>query len=72
MTTIRSSGRPQLSNIVYALGGDEVARISVNDSGPKAEILRRDPGPRCTWLATTSAATSSSTELSRSSASPPT
>jgi hypothetical protein len=41
---MRSSGRPQQSNIVYALGGDEVVRISVNDSGPKAEILRRDPG----------------------------
>ena len=25
VTTIRSSGRPQLSNIVYALGGDDVA-----------------------------------------------
>ena len=29
VTTIRSSGRPQLSNIVYTLGDDDVARISV-------------------------------------------
>ena len=28
LTTIRSSGRPQLSNIAYTLGDDDVARIS--------------------------------------------
>jgi hypothetical protein len=27
VTTIRSSGRPQLSNIVFTLGDDDVARI---------------------------------------------
>jgi hypothetical protein len=42
VTTIRSSGRPQLSNIVYTLSHDEVASISVTDSGPKANNLRRD------------------------------
>lgn len=44
MTTMRSSGRPQQSNIVYALGGDEVVRISVNDSGPKVEISAATQG----------------------------
>jgi PPOX class probable F420-dependent enzyme len=43
VTTIRSSGRPQLSNIVYALGDDDVVRISVTDSRAKTKNLRRDP-----------------------------
>ncbi|MCU1448021.1 MAG: putative pyridoxine/pyridoxamine 5-phosphate oxidase [Acidimicrobiales bacterium] len=43
LTTIRSSGRPQLSNIVYALGADDVARVSVTDSRAKTKNLRRDP-----------------------------
>jgi PPOX class probable F420-dependent enzyme len=43
VTTIRSGGRPQLSNIVYALGDDDVARISVTDSRAKTRNLRRDP-----------------------------
>ena len=43
LTTIRSSGRPQLSNIVYTLGADDVARISVTDSRAKTKNLRRDP-----------------------------
>ncbi|MCU1491765.1 MAG: class F420-dependent enzyme [Acidimicrobiaceae bacterium] len=43
VTTIRSSGRPQLSNIVYALGDDDVARISVTDSRAKTKNFRRDP-----------------------------
>jgi PPOX class probable F420-dependent enzyme len=43
LTTIRSSGRPQLSNIVYALGDDDVARISVTDSRAKTKNLRRSP-----------------------------
>ena len=42
LTTIRFSGRPQLSNIVYTLG-DDVARISVTDSRAKTKNLRRDP-----------------------------
>ena len=42
LTTIRSSGKPQLSNIVYTLG-DDVARISVTDSRAKTKNLRRDP-----------------------------
>jgi PPOX class probable F420-dependent enzyme len=43
LTTIRSSGKPQLSNIGYALGDDDVARISVTDSRAKTNNLRRDP-----------------------------
>jgi PPOX class probable F420-dependent enzyme len=41
--TIRSSDRPQLSNIVYALGDDDVARISVTGGRAKTKNLRRDP-----------------------------
>jgi PPOX class probable F420-dependent enzyme len=43
VTTIRSNGRPQLSNVVYALGDDDVARISVTDDRAKTKNLRRDP-----------------------------
>ena len=43
LTTIRANGRPQLSNILYALGHDDVARISVTDSRAKTANLRRDP-----------------------------
>ena len=43
LTTLRSSGRPQLSNIIYTLGDDDVARISVTDSRAKTKNLRRDP-----------------------------
>jgi hypothetical protein len=32
VTTIRSSGRPQLSNIAYTRGDADVAHISVTDS----------------------------------------
>jgi hypothetical protein len=43
VTTIRSGGRPELSNIVDALGDDDVARISVTDRRAKTRNLRRDP-----------------------------
>jgi len=43
VTTIRSGGRPQLSNIADALGDDDVARISITDRGAKTRNLRRDP-----------------------------
>jgi PPOX class probable F420-dependent enzyme len=43
LTTIRADGRPQLSNIVYALGDDGVVRISVTDDRAKTKNLRRDP-----------------------------
>jgi PPOX class probable F420-dependent enzyme len=43
LTTVRSNGRPQLSNIVYAVGDDDVAHISVTDSRAKTKNLRLDP-----------------------------
>lgn len=43
LTTIKRDGRPQLSNVVYAFGPDEVIRISVTDGRAKTANLRRDP-----------------------------
>jgi PPOX class probable F420-dependent enzyme len=43
LVTLKRDGRPQLSNIAYALGEDGVARISVTDSRAKTANLRRDP-----------------------------
>jgi PPOX class probable F420-dependent enzyme len=43
LTTIRASGRPQLSNILYVPGDDGVLRISVTDSRAKTKNMRRDP-----------------------------
>jgi len=43
LITIRSNGRPQLSNILYLLGDDGVVRISVTDDRAKTKNLRRDP-----------------------------
>ena len=42
LTTIRRDGRPQLSNIAYFLGDDDVIRISVTDSRAKTANMRRD------------------------------
>ncbi|HUZ08542.1 MAG TPA: PPOX class F420-dependent oxidoreductase [Acidimicrobiales bacterium] len=42
LTTLRRDGRPQLSNIVYRLDGDDI-RISVTDQRAKTRNLRRDP-----------------------------
>ena len=43
LVTLRSDGRPQLSNILYLAGPDHTARISVTDSRAKTTNLRRDP-----------------------------
>lgn len=43
LLTVRSNGRPQASNIMYALGEDHVVRISVTDDRAKTANLRRDP-----------------------------
>jgi PPOX class probable F420-dependent enzyme len=43
LTTIKKDGRPQISNIAYATGDDDVIRISVTDSRAKTANLRRDP-----------------------------
>jgi len=43
LVTLKSDGRPQSSNIVYAVGDDDVVRISVTDSRAKTTNMRRDP-----------------------------
>jgi PPOX class probable F420-dependent enzyme len=43
LTTLRANGRPQLSNIMYAVGDDGIIRISVTDGRAKTKNLRRDP-----------------------------
>lgn len=43
LVTLKRDGRPQLSNIAYALGDDDVIRISVTDGRAKTANLRRDP-----------------------------
>ena len=42
IVTIKSDGRPQMSNVAYALFGDEV-RVSVTADRAKTRNLRRDP-----------------------------
>lgn len=42
LTTQKRDGRPQLSNITYVLGDDDIIRISVTDSRAKTRNLRRD------------------------------
>ena len=43
LTTLKRDGRPQLSNITYAVGDDGLVRISVTDGRAKTKNLRRDP-----------------------------
>ena len=43
LVTLKRDGRPQLSNIAYHLGDDDVIRISVTDDRAKTANLRRDP-----------------------------
>ena len=43
LTTIRTNGRPQLSNILYIPGDDGLLRISITDSRAKTANMRRDP-----------------------------
>lgn len=43
LATIRSNGRPQLSNIMYVRGDEGTLRISVTDDRAKTANLRRDP-----------------------------
>lgn len=42
LVTLKRGGRPQLSNIIYAVTYD-VVRISVTDTRAKTKNLRRDP-----------------------------
>jgi PPOX class probable F420-dependent enzyme len=43
LITLKSDGRPQSSNIAYALGDDGVIRISITDGRAKTANMRRDP-----------------------------
>lgn len=43
LTTQKRDGRPQLSNIAYVVGDDDLIRVSVTDSRAKTKNLRRDP-----------------------------
>lgn len=43
LATLKRDGRPQLSNIAYHLGDDDVIRISVTADRAKTANLRRDP-----------------------------
>jgi PPOX class probable F420-dependent enzyme len=43
LTTLRSNGRPQLSNIMFVTVADDAILISVTDDRAKTRNLRRDP-----------------------------
>ncbi len=43
LVTLKRDGRPQLSNVAYVVGDDDVIRISVTDGRAKTNNLRRDP-----------------------------
>ncbi len=42
LVTLKRDGRPQLSNITYALGADDVVRISITADRAKFNNLKRD------------------------------
>jgi len=43
LIALKSDGRPQSSNISFAIGDDDVIRISVTDGRAKTANLRRNP-----------------------------
>ncbi len=43
LVTLKRDGRPQLSNITYALGADGLVRVSITADRAKFVNLRRDP-----------------------------
>jgi PPOX class probable F420-dependent enzyme len=43
LTTIKRDGRPQLSNVVHAVGDDGIIRISITATRAKYHNLRRTP-----------------------------
>jgi PPOX class probable F420-dependent enzyme len=43
LVTLRSDGRPQLSNVLHEVGDDGVVRISTTTGRAKAKNLRRTP-----------------------------
>jgi PPOX class probable F420-dependent enzyme len=42
LVTLKRDGRPQLSNVAYAVGPDRVVRVSVTTDRAKTANLRRD------------------------------
>lgn len=42
VVTVKSDGRPQLSNILYVVGDDGTIRVSATDGRAKTRNLRRD------------------------------
>jgi len=43
LTTIRSNGRPQLSNVLHSVSEDGIIRISITADRAKYKNLRREP-----------------------------
>jgi len=43
IVTLKRDGRPQLSNIAYAVGDDDIVRISVTADRAKAANAKREP-----------------------------
>jgi PPOX class probable F420-dependent enzyme len=43
LATQRANGRPQLSNVIYALGDDGLVRVSITADRAKAHNAQRDP-----------------------------
>jgi PPOX class probable F420-dependent enzyme len=43
LVTLKRDGRPQLSNVAYSLGDDDVIRISITATRAKYANARRDP-----------------------------
>src|SRR2546423_513290 len=43
LTTIRSNGRPQLSNVAHLVGDDGVIRVSITADRAKYANLKREP-----------------------------
>src|SRR3954464_3726187 len=43
LVTLKADGRPQSSNIVYAVGDDGIVRVSITDTRAKTRNMRRDP-----------------------------
>ena len=48
LTTIKRDGKPQLSNVLHAVGDDGVIRISTTADRAKCANLRRNPWAACT------------------------
>lgn len=43
LATVKADGRPQLSNVMFVVGGDGIIRVSVTATRAKTANMRRDP-----------------------------